>query len=58
MGFQAKQVPHTSHRRIFVLIWIVRQQLVRDQTAIWPLANNVSESAPSINPKLPHVSRR
>ena len=30
-GVQAQQVPHASHRRIAVLLRVVRQQLVRKQ---------------------------
>ena len=53
MGFKTQQMPDTRHSGIFVLLRVFGQQLVGDQFTVWLLANDVSEGAAPVYPKLP-----
>ncbi len=52
-GLEAQQVADAGHGRITVLLGVFRQQLVRGQAAIGPLAHDVGESAAAVYPELP-----
>ena len=52
---QAQQMPDTCHGRVSVLLRVLAEQLVRDQTAIGALAHHVGECAAPVDPELPAV---
>jgi hypothetical protein len=54
-GFQAQQMADARHRRIAVLLGVFGEQLVRDQSAVRPLAHHVGEGAAPVDPELPTV---
>ena len=52
-GAQPEQVAHARHRRIAILLRVLRQQLVRDQRAIGAAPHHVGEGAAAVDPELP-----
>ena len=52
---QAQQVPDAGDRRVAVLLRVLAQQFVRDQTAIGALAHHIGECAAPVDPELPAV---
>ena len=57
-GLQAQQVANARHGRVFVVLGVVRQQLVGHQAGVGALGHDVRESAATVNPELPFVRGR
>ena len=54
---EPKQVANPLHRRIFVTLRVLGQQLVRDERSVGFLSDDVSERAAAIDPELPLRAR-
>ncbi len=53
VGSETKQVADALQRRVAILLGVLREQLVGDQTAIGPPRDHVRKGAAAVNPELP-----